>query len=96
MKRIRTITSHSGLARWLAETSDEPIAYLARCQVEEIRSPYAYSPSVSILDWNGRAVVWFETSHRRYEVFEVPAELLRFKSDEAATDWHIRYSKRAG
>lgn len=95
MKRLKTITSYSGLARWLAETADETVAWIARVQVEEIPSPYAYSPTKAILDWNGKQVIYFETSHKRYEVFEVPANLLRFKTDAEATDWHIRYSKAA-
>lgn len=95
MKRLRTITSYTALARWFSETSDCPIAYLARVQVEEIRSPFAYSPSVSIYLWQGRQVIHFETSHRRFEVFEVPSNMLRFKTADEATEWHIRYSRAA-
>jgi hypothetical protein len=95
LKRIRTITSHRGLARWLAELSEEPVAYLARVQTEPIASPYAYSPSVALWDWNGLTVCWFETAHRHYEIFEVSKELLRFKSDADATDWHIRFSRKS-
>jgi len=94
MNRIKTIKSYTGLSRWLAEVADKPVAYLARVQVEEIPSPYAYSPVKEILDWNGRNVIYFETSHKRYEVFAVPPELLRFKTEDAATDWHIRFMKR--
>jgi hypothetical protein len=94
MQRIKTIRSYNGLATWLAGVSDRPTVYLARVQCEEIPSPYAYSPSVRVLNWLGRSVVYFETSHRRFEVFEVPANLLRFKSDQEATDWHIRFCKR--
>ena len=95
MKRIKIIKSHKGLAIWLSKTSDEPIGYLARCQVEEIPSPYAYSPSKPIYTWGDKQVVWFETSHKHYEVFEVPAELLRFKTDEQATEWHMKYGIKA-
>lgn len=94
VKKIKTIRSHSGLAQWLAETSEEPIGYLARVQVEEIPSPYAYSPSKPIYDWNGKAVIWFETKHRYYEIFEVLPQMLRFKTDDEATDWHLKYGKR--
>lgn len=94
MNRIKTINSHAGLCRWLSELSDEPIAYLARVQVEEIPSPYAYSPTKDIWDWNGRKVVWFETRHRHYEIFEVPATLLRFDSADKACDWHVRFSRK--
>ncbi len=95
MKKVKTITSHAGLARWLAEVSEEPVAWLARVQVEEIPSPYRYSPVVAVYEWNGRKVAWFETRHRRYEVFEVPAELLKFKTEAEAEEWHIRFRKRS-
>jgi hypothetical protein len=92
-KKIKTITSHVGLSRWLAEVDQQPTGYLARVQCEEIPSPYAYSPVKFILNWNGREVIEFETSHRRYEVFEVPSNMLRFKTEEEATDWNTRFSK---
>ena len=94
MTKIKTINSHVGLSRWLAELSEEPIAYLARVQVEDIPSPYAYSPTKDIWEWNGKAVVWFETRHKHYEVYEVQPELLRFKTEQEACDWHIRYSRK--
>jgi hypothetical protein len=86
MKKLKTITSHSGLARWLAEVS-EPVAYAPRCVTQEIQSPYRYSPSVNVHVWNGKRVVWFEVAHKRYQVFEAPS--LTFSSDKDATDYHI-------
>ena len=98
LKRIKTITSHAGLARFYAECDDagegKAIAYLARCQIEEIPSPYRYSPTVTIGLWNGKRVVVFETRHRHYEIFEVPANFLTFQTDEAATDWDARYRRK--
>lgn len=88
LKRIKTITGYAPLARWLAEVEDGT-QFLARSQTLEIPSPYRYSPSVGIDRWNGKDVVWFETRHRRYEVYEVPASMERFESDAAATDRHI-------
>jgi hypothetical protein len=95
MNKIKTMTSHTGLSRWLAETTDAN-AYLARAQVKDIPSPYRYSPVKEILDWNGRKVVWFETRHKRYEVFEVPADMLRFKTDEEATNYNTDCNAKAG
>jgi len=95
MKRIKRIRSHTGYARFLAETSEEPTGYLARVQIEEIPSPYRYSPTVAIDEWNGKQVIHLETSHRCYDVFEVHPELLRFKTEDAAADWHVRYCKKA-
>ena len=96
MRKIKTITSYAGLHRWLDETTAgyEPLGFLARCQVEDIPSPYSYSPTKAILEWQGKPVVYFETRHKRYEVYEVPAELLRFKTDQEACDWHIRYGRK--
>ena len=96
LKRIRREKSHAGHARILSECSDNPVAYLARVQVEEIPSPYAYSPSVCIWRYrDSQNVVVFETSHKVYDVFEVPRELLRFKTEEQATDWHIRFCRKS-
>ena len=95
MQRIKTITSYAGHARFNAECTLTG-QYLAKSQVSYIRSPYRYSPSVQILRWHGVDVVWFETSHRRYEVFAVPADMRRFKSDQEATDFHIAEGHAAG
>lgn len=88
MKRVKVINSHAGLARWLAETAEDPIGYLARCQTRDIPSPYCYSPTVQILNWNGKPVVWFEVSHKRYEIYEVPDTMHTFSTDAAATKSH--------
>jgi hypothetical protein len=95
LTRIATIRSHAGLARFIATLSDEPVAYLARVQVEEIPSPYRYSPVVAVYVRGEERVVWFETAHRRYEVFRVAPELLSFATEEEATEWHVRYSRAA-
>ncbi len=91
LKRLKTITSYAGHARFLARVEGTG-EYLARCDVADISSPYRYSPSIEILEhqFDGKKVVIFETSHRRYEVFEVPAQMRRFTSDDAATDYHVR------
>jgi hypothetical protein len=85
LTKIKTIRTHVGLSRWLAEVSEEPIGYLARCQVADIPSPYAYSPTKPVWNWNGKDVIWSETKHRHYEVFEVPAEFGVFRTEEAAS-----------
>lgn len=86
MKRIKTINSHTGLARFLAEVEsreDGERVFLAREHTKHIPSPYRYSPSTSVYRWNGKNVVWFETRHKRYEVFEVPASLPLLTAEEA-------------
>lgn len=100
-KRIKRIRSYTGHARFLMDCAEETTHWLARVQLEEIPSPYTYSPSVPILRHIGSDdaaalgdVVIFETSHRCYDVFRVPPYLLQFPTDEAATDWHIRFSRK--
>lgn len=91
--RINRIRSHAGIARWRGEA--EPTGeYLARVQTEEIPSPYAYSPSVMVYDWKQIPVVMFETSHKVYDIFSIPTNLLRFKTDDEATDWQIKYGRK--
>jgi hypothetical protein len=89
LTRIRRIRSHTGLARFIAQLSDDPVAYIARSQVSAIPSPYRYSPTVQVWDWNGRKVAWFETSHRCYDVYEVPSTASLFETEEAATEFEI-------
>ena len=89
LTKIKTITSHVGLARWLAEyDADEPCGYLPRCAAAHIPSPYRYSPTVALFHWNGRVVTWFETSHKRYEVFAVTDECI-YSNEQDAEDFHI-------
>ena len=96
MKRIKTITSHVGVFRWLlSETSGDPIAWQARCQANGIPSPYAFGPTKAVYDWNGRAVVYFEVRHKRFEIYEVPASMMRFATDEEAADYEISQLRKS-
>lgn len=75
LPRIKTITSHTGLARFLNTlTSDDPIGYIPR--QADIPSPYAYSAVWSVWDLDGKPVIWRETRHKRYEIFEVPRDMV--------------------
>jgi hypothetical protein len=94
MKKVKTFNSHVGLARFLGEISEDPIAWLARYQVEDIPSPYAYSPVKAIYAWNDKAIVWFETRHKHYEVFEVPAEMTRFAESDLAETEQLAYNRK--
>jgi hypothetical protein len=88
MKKLKTITSHTGLSRWLAETS-EPIAYAPRCVTEHIPSPYRYSPSVPVYLWRDKRVVWFEVAHKRYCVYEAPPLEVLYAIEDNAIKHHI-------
>jgi hypothetical protein len=91
-KKLKTITSYVGLGRWLSETEEDGAGWLACCDIPWLASPYHYSPTKMILKWNGKNVIYSEVSHKRYEVYEVPAEAYRYKSDEEATDHHVASS----
>jgi hypothetical protein len=69
-KPVKTITSYSGLARFLAEAS-ETGEKLPSSDFKDVPSPYRYSPDVTVYSFKGRRVVWFETAHKRYEVYAV-------------------------
>jgi len=68
-KKLKTITSHAGHARFLAECEETDLGHIRR--QDTIPSPYAYSPVWPVLSWQKRAVIIREVSHRRYVVFEV-------------------------
>jgi hypothetical protein len=85
-KKIKTINSHAGLARYLAETEDEAVGYIPTPR--EIPSPYAYSASTPLLKHaSGRIVFIKETRHKHYEVFEPRGH--KVLSEEAATDRYL-------
>ena len=97
LTKLKTIRSHVGLARFLAECEGDPevpVGYLARAQVADIPSPYRYSSTVPIDLWNGKLIVWFEVAHKKYEIYEVPANFMKFVRQEAAEDWNFKYSKK--
>ena len=87
MKKLKTINSHSGLARWLAEVDQKALGFAPRSVTKHIPSPYRYSPSVEVLSWKGKPVVWFEVAHKRYQVFEAPDVI--YPTDEEATRHHL-------
>lgn len=75
LDRVQVIKSHSGVARFIAECSPDFAGHIPR-QLD-IPSPYAYSPEWPVWDHEQLGpVVVREVSHRRYEVFAVPADMI--------------------
>ena len=72
-KRVKTITGYAPHARFLAEVDEEPLGEIPK--PPEIPSPYAFSRSSLVWNWQGKRVIEFETRHRRYEFYEVPLEM---------------------
>ncbi len=74
-KRIKRITSHVGLSRYLSyvTNTDQEIP-----RIKEIPSPYVYSNvHIVYLDEQGRKVFVVETAHKQYDVFLAPLDALQ-------------------
>jgi hypothetical protein len=70
VKRIKRITSHVGLSRYM-DTLDTTMLVTPR--IAAIPSPYAYSPTHTIYQVKGanpRHVIIVETKHKQYDVFD--------------------------
>lgn len=90
MNIIKIMRTHSDYARTLNEC-DETNTWVARFQVP-VDTPYAYSPTLSVLSYKGREVVILETSHRLFKMIELPDDAVRFMTEESAEDFHINNS----
>lgn len=66
LSKIKTIRSHVGYFRFLAECSDA-VGEIPRC----IKTPYASSPTHMVFEHGEKFVIFAETSHRCFEVHEV-------------------------
>jgi hypothetical protein len=66
---LKTITSHSGHARFLAEVDFVGLTK----RIEGVPSPYSFGHEDAVYSWRMGLVFIRETSHKRFQVFEVPA-----------------------
>ena len=80
LKRIKVITSHIGLSRWLDDARF--IGYIPRHF--EIPSPYSYSPVETVYLWQDKQVIKKEVFHKRFEIFEIPKSEPIFVEEEQA------------
>jgi hypothetical protein len=90
MTKLKTLTGYQALYCWYRETSDEPIGYIVR--QTNIPSPYAYSPTHNVHDWNGKKVIVVETKHRHYEVYDIGDEHV-YTTEEEATQVYIKRTR---
>jgi len=93
-KALKTINSHAGYYRHLADVDPTPVGYTARHT--DVPSPYASSPTDVVHKWNGKNVFHRETSHKHYQVFEVPKTSKIHQNENDASDEHISNLKKAG
>jgi len=69
-KRVKRITSHVGLSRFLSYVESTGLVIP---RLTAVRSPYAYSPTHQVYkDEQGRNIFVCETAHKQYDVFLVP------------------------
>lgn len=67
IRKLKTITSYSGLARFLAECEDAGEI----TKPATIKTPYVYSQTINTYLWAGKRIIIPEVRHRRYEVWQV-------------------------
>jgi hypothetical protein len=87
---LQTLRSHSAHARFLAACSEQPVGYIPR---QSIPSPYAYSPVHPVYACMGKNVFIVETSHRKFQVFEVPTTEVVTDVDTAEETYMARLKK---
>ena len=75
MKRIKRIRSHAGHARFLAEMPESDWFIGEIPWQKDIASPYAYSPTHCVMQWQDKRVIIVETSHKCFDVFELPNQM---------------------
>lgn len=88
-KTVKVIPSHVGVSRWFDELdSDDPVGYV-KSQHPNIRTPYSSGPTHSVYRWKGKNVIKAETSHKVYEIIEVPKSEHIYKTDDEASNAFI-------
>lgn len=76
--RVKRITSHTGISRFLAEC--QQVGFIPRDR--SIPSPYAYSPTHTVYrDSRERCVFIVETMHKRYDVFECASGVFKRQTE---------------
>ena len=87
MRTLKTITSHSGLARFYSGVygAVQESGWVRRLPVP---TPYASGPTHAVYTWRSQSVIIAETAHRRYEIIRVPSDALIFPREaEALADF---------
>lgn len=84
---LKTINSHRGYGQFIMELPEEPEGWIPR--VKAIPSPYAYSPTDAVYIWKGKKVITRETSHKKYQVFEVPGDVHIYDNEHDAETHHV-------
>ena len=84
MKRLKTLTTYAAHHRLLAECGARTF-WLPR-KLCPVKTPFSSGPTVAVLPHSGRLVWVAETSHRRYEVWNIPENLVFRTNAEAEAE----------
>jgi hypothetical protein len=94
MQKLKTIRSHVGHGRWLAECELEAhsdlaaiVGYLPRHRLPA-ESRYFYSPAHAVYSWRGLYAMSLEVAHKVYEIWEIDASEI-YETEERATDEYL-------
>jgi hypothetical protein len=84
MRKIKTLTSYAAHCRFLAECGNQNF-WMAR-RLLPVVTPYFYSPTKAVMQWQGKLVTIAETIHRRFEVWEIPKEIVHYTENAAESE----------
>lgn len=88
MKRIKVLNGYTAHARFLVDVCVGRVGWIARKRLP-VKTPYSFGPSCAVMKHSDKGpVVIAETAHRRYEVWAIPAEIIR-ATDEQATQENL-------
>jgi len=82
-KRIRVMRSYRALSHFYQQVTERE-RWISAHHVRHIPSPYSYSPTRRVLEYEGWNVIVVETAQRRFEVFVVPEGVTIHDTDQAA------------
>ena len=69
IKKIKTINSYDGMARFLAECDEKSLSVP---KIDGLpKDKFSYSPDSIVEYWNNIPFVRVEVSHRKYEIWQV-------------------------
>jgi hypothetical protein len=91
IKRVKRVVGYAAHARINYELRDA--GYIRRMP---IREPYAYSPTHRVYEYKGKHVIVCETSHRTYDLFQVPTGITIFKYEKEALADFVKHGGLKG
>jgi len=82
-KQIKKITGYAADCRFWQDVSEKSAGYVIK--PIGIPSPYAFSLTSIVYEYNGHKIIHIETAHRTYNVFDVSGMTI-YATEELAQD----------